>query len=213
MVATTPISLIKTRWRVVLGTAGILLGIFITYLILQSLTPPTYHGILLQSPEPAPNFSLVGKDEQTVSLSDFQGKIVLLYFGYTHCPDACPATLTILKQVQTQLGKQADQVQIILITTDPERDSPDVIQEYVTRFHPAFMGLSGTADALREVAASYGIFAEKSADSHEHSADYQIDHTTTLNLIDQQGYLRLIYPFNTAAADIAADVAQLIANP
>ena len=167
-----------------------------------------FNGMVLQSPEKAYQFTLTGAGGQRVSLSDFEGKLVLLYFGYTHCPDVCPATLANLRLARNRLGEDADQVQVFMITVDPERDTPDIIGKYVASLDPSFVGLTGSPDEIAEVATYYGIFYEKEESTS--AAGYLMAHTASVMLVDRDGYLRLTYPFGTSADDFAADLEYLI---
>lgn len=168
-----------------------------------------FHGLLIQSPTPVSNFTLIGPDDAPVSLRDFRGKVVLLYFGYTFCPDVCPATLAELKVTMAELGKKAEEVQVLMVSVDPERDTAVALQHYVTHFHPSFIGLTGqTEDDILAVTTPLGIYYEKHAGTA--ATGYLIDHTATLTVIDKQGYLRLVYPFGVSGKDIAADLQIII---
>ena len=168
----------------------------------------SYHGTVIQSPHRATDFTLVGLDDRPVNLSDFTGKAVMLYFGYTFCPDVCPASMVELAKAMELLGKDAEKVQVIMISVDPERDTTEKLNEYVTHFDPSFIGITGRENEVEAVATMYGIFYEK----HEGTAatGYLIDHTASVVTIDPYGYLRLIYPFNTPAEDIAEDLKHLV---
>lgn len=167
-----------------------------------------FHGTVIRAPEPANNFTFTGADGQPVRLRDFRGKVVLLYFGYTYCPDVCPATMVELKQAVEEIGNKADRVQVIMISVDPERDSPQQLQEYVNHFHDSFIGLTGTEEEILGLTTQYGVFFEK----HEGTADsgYLIDHTATVTVIDRDGHLRVLYPFDTPSEDIADDLRYLV---
>jgi len=188
---------------------GLVIGFgVIAVIALTQMRPYTFHGTVLQSPHPAPDFVLTASHGQKVSLKDFDGKVVMLYFGYTFCPDVCPATLSELRGALELLGGQADEVQTIMISVDPERDTPEMLAEYVSHFHPSFLGVTGAPDEVAEVAASYGIFYE----AHEGTAatGYLVDHTATVLTIDQNGYLKLAFPFGEPAENIAEDLEQLL---
>ena len=196
----------KTIWLFVIGLAA---GFVVIALIaLPRLQPYTFHGTVLQSPHPAPDFELTASHGQKVGLKDFEGKLVMLYFGYTFCPDVCPATLAELRGVMDLLDGQADDVQTIMISVDPERDTPEMLAEYVTHFHPRFLGITGTPEEIAEVATLYGIFYE----AHEgtEATGYLVDHTATVMVIDKDGHLKLVFPFGTSAKDIAEDLAYLL---
>ena len=178
------------------------------WLIGKALRPYAFHGTVLQSPLPATNFTLTGSNGQPVSLSDFKGQVVLLYFGYSTCPDVCPTTLAELHKTLGVLGNRAKDVQVMMITVDPERDTVAVMGEYVTHFDARFIGLTGTPDQIAQIATSYGIAYSKHAG--DSALGYLVDHTATVTAIDRQGHVRVIFPFNTPAADIAADVEYLL---
>ena len=194
--------------------AVLVVGFFIGLVVISSAigTPiiggHQFHGTVLRAPEPASNFTFNDANGAPVSLHDFRGKVVMLYFGYTYCPDVCPATLVELKQAVEQIGNKADRVQVIMISVDPERDTPEKIQEYVSYFHESFIGLTGTEEEILGLTTQYGVFFEK----HEGSAasGYLIDHTATVTVIDRDGHLRLLYAFDTASEDIADDLEYLV---
>ena len=196
----------KSIWLFILGLVGGLALVF--FVVLPMMRPYTFHGTVLQSPQPSPNFELNAANGRKVSLTDFEGDLVLLYFGYTFCPDVCPATLAELRGALDILGKDAQDVQVIMISVDPERDTPEMLAEYVAHFHPSFIGVTGTPEEIAQVAALYGIFYE----AHEGTAatGYLVDHTATVLVIDRDGHLKLVFPFGTPAEDIAADLAYLL---
>jgi protein SCO1/2 len=171
------------------------------------LRPYVFSGTVIQSPEPSFSFTLESMSGP-VSLSDFGGKVVVLYFGYTFCPDVCPATLTDLARAMKLLGKKADDVQVIMVSVDPERDTADKLEEYVHAFDPDFIGLTGTPEQIAEVAARYGVYYAK----HEGSdaSGYLIDHTATVMVINEEGRLKLLESFGTTPEEMAADLAHLI---
>jgi len=172
------------------------------------LTPYAFHGAILQSPLPAQDFTLMSHLGQRMALRDLRGKFVLLYFGYTTCPDVCPTTLAELAKAHKLLGKDADQIQVMMVTVDPERDTLAVLGDYVTHFHPSFIGLTGTADEIAQVATYYGVYYER-VESNS-ALGYLVNHTATVMVIDRQGYLRLVFPYGMSAADIAADLRYLM---
>ncbi len=205
--ATPPAHKSTTKW-VVIGAGALVLGLLVGWGLLQLLERPyIYHGTVIQSQSPAANFTLTGAGDEQVSLSDFRDKVVLLYFGYTYCPDVCPATMVELKKAMQILGEDADKAQVILISVDPDRDSPEKLAEYVTHFNPNFIGLTGTEDEIAGAATPFGIFYEKHPGSIE--SGYLIDHTASVVAIDPDGYLRLVYPFDTPGEAIAADIQEM----
>jgi protein SCO1/2 len=142
------------------------------------------------------------------TLADFRGKLVVLFFGFTQCPDVCPTTLVTMAEVMKQLGPDADKVQVLFVTLDPERDTPTVLAGYVTAFDPRFLGLSGDAAATTRAAREFKVFMQRNAGT---SADnYSIDHTAASYVIDRAGQLRLYVRHGASAADVAADLKLLL---
>lgn len=156
----------------------------------------------------APDFTLTAANGEQVSLSDFRDRIVLLYFGYTFCPDVCPATMAQLGQVQRQVDDEADEVQVIMVSVDPQRDTPAIVSEYAAHFHPSFIGLSGTAAEIEVVAQDHGIYYDYPQGTD--SASYLVDHTARVFVIDRDGNYRLSYPFDTPGEDIVSDLRLLL---
>ncbi len=189
-------------------TLFILLIVALLAIGLAGCRPYTYHGTVMQSPGDAPDFNLMSSLGKKVSLEDYRGKLVLLYFGYTFCPDVCPATLAELGGAMDILGDDADNVQVIMISVDPQRDTPEKLGEYVAHFNPNFIGVTGTEEEIAALATLYGVFYEK----HEgtEATGYLIDHTATVMVIDEDGALKLIWPFGTTAADIAEDLKHMM---
>ncbi len=197
----------RNRSRGLWFGVGAVLLIVLGWWAWDRFRPYAFHGTVLQSAEPAFDFELQSADGP-VRLSDFRGKVVLLYFGYTFCPDVCPTTLFEVQRTMELLGDDADQVQLIMISVDPARDTPERLKEYVQYFHPSFIGVTGSEDAIAEVATHYGIYYQK----HEGTpaTGYLVDHTATLTVVDRKGYVKLVFPYGTPAEDMAADLAYLI---
>lgn len=196
-------------FRLALLGLGVGVGLGALYLLIRPFFGPTeWHGMVIQSTQPVTNFTLTGPGEQPVSLIDYRGKVVMLYFGYTFCPDVCPATMVELRDAMEVLGDRSDEVQVIMITLDPERDSAEVLEKYLAHFDESFIGLTGSPDDLIAVTAPMGIFYER----HEGSAasGYLIDHTATVAVLDKEGKLRLIYPFGITGEEMAADLKYLV---
>jgi len=196
----------NNRWIFILG---LLLGLAIAVTIaLPRLQPHSFYGTVLQSPDKAFNFELDGSAGQKISLDQFEGQMVLLYFGYTFCPDVCPATLSELAKALDLLGNDAEDVQVIMISVDPGRDTPQMLAEYVAHFHPTFLGATGTEEEIAEVAALYGVFFEK----HEgtEATGYLVDHTATVLGIDREGHLKIVFSFGATGEVIAEDLKELL---
>ncbi len=142
------------------------------------------------------------------SLSDFKGKVVALFFGYTHCPDVCPTTMTDLKQSMKQLGARADEFQVLFVTLDPERDTQSVLAEYMPAFDPSFIGLYGTQAQTAKVLKDFKIFSAKVENNG--SSGYTIDHSAGVYLFDKTGKARLYVDYGTKPDLIASDIEKLL---
>jgi protein SCO1 len=153
-------------------------------------------------PHPAPEFSLAGSDGSEVTLNRYRGKIVALTFGFTNCAAVCPTTLATLAQARSALGPAANDVQVIFVTVDPDRDSPAHLREYVAAFDPTFIGATGASDALAAVRKNYGVTAVKQGSG----SDYAVAHTSSIFLVDRGGKLRAMMPFGHQAADFVNDI-------
>ncbi len=166
-----------------------------------------FAGAALEDPQPVPDFTLTAADGP-VSLSDFRDQYVFLYFGYTYCPDFCPTTLAKLRQVREGLGDDAGRMQAIMISVDPERDTPDLLARYVAAFDPTFVGLTGAPAEIDAAGDTYGLFYER----HEGSAatGYLVDHSTRTYLIGPDGRALVAYPHDATADAILADLRWLI---
>jgi len=142
------------------------------------------------------------------TLEDFRGKLVVVFFGYTQCPDVCPTTLATMAEVMKLLGDDARRVQVIFVTADPERDTAEVLRGYVSAFDPRFIALRGDATQFEAVRKEFRLIVQRNKGASPNS--YTIDHTAASYVIDQQGRLRLYIRHETPATDIAADLRQLL---
>jgi protein SCO1 len=154
------------------------------------------------------DFQLVDHTGQPRKLSDFHGKVVALFFGYTHCPDVCPITLAELAAAVKKLGPQGDKVQVLFVTADPERDTPEVLAQYVTAFNPAFLGLRGTPDQTGQVAKDFKVIIQKSPGAD--ADNYTVDHSSGTYIYDTTGKLRLYVSYGQGADVFAHDIGQLL---
>src|SRR5688572_1513158 len=160
-------------------------------------------------PRMAPGFVLKGSKGGELSLKRYRGKVVALAFGYTFCPDVCPTTLLELAQVRKSLGAQAADFQVIYITVDPERDTPEQLRKWLAFFDPSFIGGSGSPAQLAAVRKEYGVTLQKQTPAGTKAA-YLIHHSSSVYLIDRQGRLRAMMPFGGSAEDFTHDVALLL---
>jgi len=153
------------------------------------------------------DFSLSDHQGGVRKLSDFHGKVVALFFGYTHCPDICPTTMLEYANVMKQLGADADKVQVLFVTVDPERDTRQVLAGYVPHFDPRFIGLTGTVTQLEKVQADYKVVAQK---VQQPDGGYTMDHSAGSYLFDKSGKLRVYESYGTPASSLTHDIRQLL---
>lgn len=168
--------------------------------------PADFRGTSYVEPyPPAPDFELARADGSSFRLSEMRDDIVLLFFGYTSCPDVCPTTLAELNQALEKLDEdEANKVQVIFVTVDPDRDTPERTQEYVNHFNPSFVGLSGSETELNIVWDEYGVFRE--IVDGPSAAGYLVNHTARVTLIDGNGNLRISFGFDMPVEDIVYDL-------
>ncbi|HUE99381.1 MAG TPA: SCO family protein [Anaerolineales bacterium] len=197
------------RKTILVGLASFLLiGVVAAGIFLFS-KPASFRGTTYAEPYPvASEIELTHENGTSFRLSGRRGKVVALFFGYTSCPDICPTTMAELNQALGKLGNQADQVQVLFITVDPQRDTPERVQEYVNHFNPSFVGLSGSVSELAKVWNDYGVFVEIVDGTS--AAGYLVNHTARVTLIDQQGNLRVSFPFDTPVEDVVHDLNLLL---
>jgi protein SCO1/2 len=161
-------------------------------------------------PRMAPDFTVKGSDGKPLKLSQYRGKLVLLEFGYTSCVDVCPVSLAMLANARKQLGALADQLQVIYVTVDPERDTEERMRNYLRAFDPSFIGATGTPQQMAKVRQDYGITATKKL--IEGSKDYIVGHSSYLYFVDRKGNLRALLPYGRSADDVVHDVKLLLKN-
>ena len=155
------------------------------------------------------DFTLPSSLDRPVSLSEFRGQVVILFFGYTACPDICPTTMVRVQQALKELDPDVEaQVQPLFISVDPERDTPEQLQGYVTYFHPRFIGLTGSLDELKAVARQYGAFFAKDTRT-ETAAGYLVAHSGYVYLLDGEGELRGLYRQDAEPEEMADDITTL----
>lgn len=189
-------------------TSTCLIGLLLASM-LASCGPYTFRGQTIDSPTPAADFTIMRQDGQPFQLSSQRGKLVALFFGFTHCPDICPTTLADMQAVRKQLGNDADKLQVVFISIDPERDTPELVQRYVGAFDPGFIGLSAPPAALEPLYQEYGVTAIK-RELPDSALGYTMDHSTYIYILDTAGRWRLIFPYDTPTDDIVSDLRQLL---
>ena len=152
------------------------------------------------------DFRLFDADGRQVTLADFRGRCVMLFFGFTQCPDVCPTALARAADVMQRLGPQADRLQVIFVTVDPERDTPEVMREYPRAFHPSFMGLRADLATTEATAREFKVYYRKVPTG----SSYTMDHTATSYVFDPAGRLRLAVRHEQDAASVTADIQRLL---
>ena len=165
----------------------------------------SFRGTLYEPANPAAEIELTQGNGSGFRLSEKRGDIVLLFFGYTSCPDVCPTTLSEMKRVMAELGADAERVQVVFVTVDPKRDTPEKLKEYVSIFNPSFIGLSGSMEALEKVWSDYGVYREEE-ELPNSATGYLVNHTARVYLIDRDGNLRLSYSYGTPTDDFVHDL-------
>lgn len=186
-----------------------LLGLLATFMLTACSSPPPFKAKPVPDSPVAPAFTLIDQYGTQRSLSDFKGKVVSLFFGFTHCPDICPTHLARQAEVMRQLGPQAEQVAVLFVSLDPERDTPAALKTYMDAFDPRFIALTGSSEQTSKVAKQYKIFWQKTP-LPDSALVYTIDHTTNSFVIDQTGRLRLVVPHEMSAADVTHDLKLMI---
>ena len=169
---------------------------------------PAFHSTDVTGVDYAKGFALTDHTGKPRTLADFRGKLVVIFFGYTQCPDVCPTTMAEMATVMKELGPSAADVQVLFITVDPERDTQELLSHYVPAFDQRFIGLYGTAEQTAKVAKDFKVFYAKVPGSEPGS--YTVDHTAGSFVFDKQGQLRLFVRHGQGAALVAHDLRQLL---
>lgn len=169
---------------------------------------PSFKATDITGVEFGRDFALTDHTGKPSKLADFRGKVVVIFFGFTQCPDVCPTALAKLADARRQLGDDAARVQGVFVTLDPERDTPELLSHYVTAFDPTFVALHGDAAATAQVAKEFKVMYQKSPGRTPQS--YTIDHTAAMFVIDPAGRLRLFVSHGQDAKDLAHDLAQIL---
>lgn len=182
------------------------------FLLLLACTPAPvpFHNTDLTGATFGRQFALSDHHGQQRSLADFSGKVVVIFFGYTSCPDICPTMLSRLAAVMQALGPQAEKLQVLFVTVDPERDSAARLKDFVPWFHPSFIGLRGDAAQTKAVAQEFRVFSARREVGSE--LGYLLDHSAGAYAFDPAGRLRLYIRDEVSVGDIAADIRRLLAG-
>jgi len=204
------------RFALLAVIGGLIIGLsaFTTWTYLDrgnDVLPGIGSKQVLEPPTQLPDFTLTSQTGQPLSLSELHGKPVLLFFGFTHCPDICPTTLAEFRSIKQDLGDAGQEVAFVFVSLDGTRDTPEIIANYVDRFDPTFIGLTGEEDNVREIGKDYFLqFQRVELGDNAAEGDYTVDHTAYTYLIDADGRLRVVYPFQTAPSTIVDDLKSLL---
>lgn len=171
---------------------------------------PKFHATDITGADYAKVFTLTDQHGQSRTLAEFKGKAVTVFFGYTQCPDVCPTNLTTMAQVVKLLGAEGERLQVLFVTVDPQRDTQQLLSEYMPAFNPSFIGLRGDAATTERVMKDFRIFAQKQGDIA--GGNYTVDHTAGTYAYDPQGRLRLYIRHGETPQNIADDLRLLIAG-
>jgi len=168
----------------------------------------SYFGTDITGADFASGFKLTDHHGEIRQLSDYQGKVVALFFGFTHCPDICPTTMADLAAAMKLMGGNSDEVQVLFVTVDPERDTPEVLSQFVPSFDSRFIGLTGTAEEIDRVAKAFKIFYAKQQEPGQ--VGYSFDHSAGVYVYDKQGKIRIYLKYGQKPVEIAHDLSRLL---
>jgi len=188
--------------------ARALLFLLLVCLVLAGCSKPQFNNIDISGASYARDFALTDAAGAPRALGDYRGKVVVLFFGYTHCPDVCPTTLAQLAQARRLMGADAGRVQVLFVTLDPDRDTPQLLTRYVRAFDPSFVGLTGTEPQIQAAAREFKVFFQKVAGPAADS--YTLDHSSGSFVFDSQGHVRLYLRDGASADQIAPDLKRLL---
>lgn len=182
--------------------------LLIATLLLSACSKPAFQGSDISQANIGSGFELIDMHGQKRTLADYRGKVSVLFFGYTSCPDVCPTTLAELRTSMAALGAQAKEVQVLFISVDPERDTPALLSQYVPAFHPSFIGLTGSKAQIDAAVKNYhAVYQKQGKDKN-----YTVDHTAGSYLIDRQSNTRVLINYGAGAATFTHDIQLLLAE-
>ena len=189
-------------------TLKITLFLIVSILLQSCNKPPSWHGSDVTGMLPDLEFTLTGPDNEQVDAKSLRGKPLLVFFGFTSCPDVCPTTLTQLSVVMKKLGPDSDGIRTLLVSVDPDRDTPEVMKKYTASFGPWLLGLTGPEDKLEALRKSYGVYA--AMESSDSKGAYNVMHSAAVFAFDADGHARLLISDVSSVDNVAADIQQLI---
>lgn len=198
----------SSKRSLLIFAAFALIGLTTVLLLAQFTRPYTLHGSQITPALPAPPINLPDQHGNPFNLNQQHGKIVLLFFGYIHCPDVCPVTLNEYKQLRQQFEHQAANIRFVFISVDPQRDTPEQMAKHLANVHPEIIGITGSEDELQPIWQAYGV--TRIINQVEGASGYLVDHTARTYLVDTHGNLRATYPFGMETDNLAADIRYLL---
>ena len=201
----------KTLRRSIQILTGVGLGLVIAFVLVRSSGPEEENAerqgsYFLPNPLPAPEFTLTSHHGVQVSSGSFPGKTLVVFFGYTYCPDVCPLTLSNLARAFQAMGESGEMIQVLLISVDPHRDSPERMETYLANFHPSFLGLTGSLKELRGVADGFGAYFSEPTQEE----GYTVDHTARAFVVDRFGRIPLTFPVTATPDEMARDLTRVL---
>ena len=199
-----------SRFQLIFATLALLAALLVAgtaYYFAASIHATTSTGTALVGGP----FSLTDQTGRKVTGKDFLGKYMLVFFGYTYCPDICPTELQVMSAALDSLGAKADDIQPIFISIDPQRDTPEVLQQYVVNFHPRLLGLTGSPEEIASVAKAYRVYYSK-VEGNSGPDNYLMDHSTIIYLMDRQGKFLKHFTYSTDAAALAKAIEEAISS-
>tara|TARA_R110001592_G_scaffold64194_4_gene197454 strand:- start:29149 stop:29784 length:636 start_codon:yes stop_codon:yes gene_type:complete len=203
------VSRLRLVRRIAIGLAAIILVAVVAVIAEQRLTDTPRTGTAPEVKIGGP-FTLTDHTGRPVTEQDFRGKAMLIFFGYTYCPDVCPTSLTEISAAMDKLGPSADKVVPILVSIDPERDTPEVLKDYVAHFHPSIVGLTGTPEQIKQAARVYRVYFAKVPDKGGDKDAYLMDHSSVIYLMGPDGKFLAHFSTQTDAETMAAKIKSLL---
>jgi protein SCO1/2 len=176
--------------------------------LLGACSPPAFNNVDITGANYAQGFDLRDAQGKRRTLADFKGKVVAVFFGFTQCPDVCPTTLADLTEAKKRLGSAGEQLQVVFITVDPARDTPQVLGAYMRNFDPSFVGLTGSSEEIERVAKEFKVFFAKVPGKSE--GTYSVDHTAASYVFDREGRVRLFVRYGQPVEALVADLKRLL---
>ena len=195
--------------RYAVAAMSLVIGTLATFAILRpEAARPKFEAVDITGVPWGKGFDLTGHNGRRRTLEDFRGKVVTLFFGFTHCPDMCPTALAMLADAMRRLGRDADQVQGLFVTVDPKRDTPQVLSRFVPAFYPTFLGLLGDEEAIARTASEFKVYYKAQPPNEQGS--YTVDHSGQIFVFDRKGRLRLFLRPHSTPESVARDVRALL---